>query len=126
MRDKGICVIEEPARKFMTNRTRRNRATLRWLVWAGVFVIAFVCGLQAADQGFVLVGAGSSVPLPLYSKWADTYNQNNSNVQLRYMAMGNAEGINQITHGTSDFGAGEIPLTDEQKRAGNLTEVPAV
>ncbi len=74
----------------------------------------------------VLVGAGSSVPLPLYRKWADLYNQNNKTVQVQYIAMGTVEGIAQITHGTSDFGAGEVPLTVEERRVGNLTELPVV
>lgn len=91
-----------------------------------ILMVACAGFAAAADQGVVLVGAGSSVPLPLYNKWADIYNQNNSNVQFRYLSMGNAEGLNQIARGTSDFGAGEIPLTDEQRQGGDLIEVPAV
>jgi phosphate transport system substrate-binding protein len=80
----------------------------------------------AEPQGVVLVGAGSSVPLPLYRKWAELYNQNNKNVQLQYLAMGNVEGIAQISRGVSDFGAGEVPLSAEERRTGNLTELPVV
>lgn len=80
----------------------------------------------AEPEGVVLVGAGSSVPLPLYRKWADLYNQNNSKVQLQYLAMGNVEGIAQITRGVSDFGAGELPLSVEERRQGNLNELPVV
>lgn len=93
-----------------------------------VFLILLIClgALYAADQGVVLVGAGSSVPLPLYRKWADLYNENNKTVQLQYIAMGNAEGIAQISHGVSDFGAGELPLSVEDRQQGNLTEIPVV
>lgn len=93
-----------------------------------IILIGSLCpALFAAEpQGVVLVGAGSSVPLPLYRKWADLYNQNNKTVQLQYVPMGTVEGIAQITHGTSDFGAGEIPLTPEERRLGNLTELPVV
>jgi phosphate transport system substrate-binding protein len=80
----------------------------------------------AEPQGVVLVGAGSSVPLPLYRRWADLYNQNNKTVQLQYLAMGNVEGIAQITRGVSDFGAGELPLSAEERRGGNLSELPVV
>jgi phosphate transport system substrate-binding protein len=80
----------------------------------------------AEPQGVVLVGAGSSVPLPLYRKWAELYNQNNQTVQLQYVAMGNVEGIAQISRGVSDFGAGEVPLSPEDRRAGSLTELPVV
>src|SRR5262249_37147808 len=71
-------------------------------------------------------GAGSSVPLPLYRKWADLYNETNKTVQLQYVPMGNVEGIAQIMHGVSDFGAGEVPLSTEDRKSGNLTELPVV
>ena len=80
----------------------------------------------AEPQGVVLVGAGSSVPLPLYRKWADQYNETNKTVQLQYLPMGNVEGIAQITRGVSDFGAGEVPLTPEERKSANLTELPVV
>jgi len=117
---------EKPARKSTASRPRWNKAIVGWLFQTCIFLIACVSGAQAADQGFVLVGTGSTVPLPLYNKWSDVYNQNNSQVQLRYLAMGNSEGIVQVSHGTSDFGAGEIPLTEEQQRNGNLIELPVV
>ena len=109
------------------SRPRRNGNLLGRL---GLFTI-FIAGLSAAlfaagPQGVVLVGAGSSVPLPLYRKWAELYNQSNKNVQLQYVAMGNVEGISQISHGVSDFGAGEVPLSPEERRTGNLTELPVV
>ena len=88
--------------------------------------LSCVALFAAEPQGVVLVGAGSSVPLPLYRKWADLYNENNKTVQLQYLPLGTIEGITQITHGTSDFGAGEVPLTVEQRRLGNLTELPVV
>jgi phosphate transport system substrate-binding protein len=80
----------------------------------------------AEPQGVVLVGAGSSVPLPLYRKWAELYNKSNQSVQLQYVAMGNVEGIAQISRGISDFGAGEVPLSADERRVGTLTELPVV
>jgi phosphate transport system substrate-binding protein len=99
-----------------------------WLILISTTILAGLCTavFAAGPQGVVLVGAGSSVPLPLYRKWADEYNQNNKAVQLQYLAMGNVEGIAQISHGISDFGAGEIPLSPEDRRVGNLTELPVV
>jgi phosphate transport system substrate-binding protein len=106
---------------------RRNGSKLRWATLSIIFLAGMSVWLAAAEpQGVVLVGAGSSVPLPLYHKWADVYNETNKNVQLQYVAMGNAEGITQITKGVSDFGAGELPLSAEQRHAGNLTELPVV
>jgi phosphate transport system substrate-binding protein len=115
----------KPAPASMTSKPRRIGT---WLKGLTIILIGSLCpALFAAEpQGVVLVGAGSSVPLPLYRKWADLYNQNNKTVQLQYVPMGTIEGIAQITHGTSDFGAGEIPLTPEERRLGNLTELPVV
>jgi phosphate transport system substrate-binding protein len=110
---------------LMSSRPRRAGS---WLIVLSIVLISSLSpALFAAEpQGVVLVGAGSSVPLPLYRKWADLYNQNNKTVQVQYIAMGTVEGIAQITHGTSDFGAGEVPLTVEERRVGNLTELPVV
>lgn len=115
------------ARLRRASRPRRNGILLGQF---GLFII-LLTGLSATlfaaeSQDVVLVGAGSSVPLPLYRKWADQYNQSNKDVQLQYLAMGNAEGIVQITRGISDFGAGEVPLSAEERRAGTLTELPVV
>ncbi len=126
MRERTISALDGTPQGLKDSRPRRNEAILSWLIRTSIFLVVCICGAQAADQGVVLVGTGSSVPLPLYNKWADAYNQSNSNVQFRYMPMGNSEGINQIANGTSDFGAGEIPLTEEQRRTNNLTEVPSV
>src|ERR1043166_7455944 len=103
-------------------KPRRNGNWLgSWKSLAIVFMIALCSALFAAEpEGVVLVGAGSSVPLPLYRKWADLYNQTNKTVQLQYLAMGNVEGIAQITKGISDFGAGELPLSAEDRRQNNL------
>ena len=100
----------------------RSWATLTIILIAGLCASLFA----AEPEGVVLVGAGSSVPLPLYHKWADLYNQSNKTVQLQYLAMGNVEGIAQITKGISDFGAGEVPLSSDERRVGNLSELPVV
>jgi phosphate transport system substrate-binding protein len=102
------------------------RQTGTWLGIAIILIGLCLALFAAESQGVVLVGAGSSVPLPLYRKWADLYNENNKTVQLQYVPLGTIEGIAQITHGTSDFGAGEVPLTAEERRLGNLTELPVV
>ena len=115
------------ARLCNTSRPRRNGISLGQLGLLIIFMAGLCTALVAAEpQGVVLVGAGSSVPLPLYRKWAELYNQNNKSVQLQYLAMGNVEGIAQISRGISDFGAGEVPLSAEDRRIGNLMELPVV
>jgi len=120
--------VPKTAHSSISSRARRNANWLGRVKLISITILAGLCAalFAAEPQGVVLVGAGSSVPLPLYRKWADLYNQNNKTVQLQYVPMGTIEGIAQITHGISDFGAGEVPLTVEERRLGNLTELPVV
>jgi phosphate transport system substrate-binding protein len=89
--------------------------TLGALVWPAL-----------AQQAVVLVGSGSTVPAPLYNRWAQDYGKRNAAIQMRYVPVGTSEGITQIAHGSGDFGAGEAPLTEKERREGGLIELPAV
>src|SRR5260370_12785155 len=79
----------------------------------------FALGLQGitskAQNAVVLVGSGSSVPAPLYSRWAQEYCKRNPNIQMRYLPVGTSEGIKQISHGASDFDAGAAQPTDTDR-----------
>jgi phosphate transport system substrate-binding protein len=72
----------------------------------------------------VLVGSGSTVPIPFYRALAAEYNKRSSTTQVQYLALGTSEGIRQISHGVGDFGAGEVPLTQKERDEGNLLELP--
>lgn len=127
MQEVFLSTASHAVRSRAASRPRRNGSRLGRKAFSIILLTGLCVALSATDpQGVALVGAGSSVPLPLYRKWADVYNENNKNVQLQYVAMGTVEGIAQISHGVSDFGAGEVPLAPEQRRAGNLTELPVV
>ena len=106
------------------SRTRKARA-FRLFAWVAFILVAGLGSLFASDQKtIVLVGAGSSVPVPLYKHWADDYNRSHSTIQLQYMPLGTTEGIKQIANNISDFGAGEVLLTPEERSASNLVELP--
>jgi phosphate transport system substrate-binding protein len=68
------------------------------------------------------------VPTPLYSVWTDEFNKKEASIQVRYLSMSTVEGIKQISSGSGDFAAGEIPLTAEQMQSGKvaLTQIPTV
>jgi phosphate transport system substrate-binding protein len=85
-------------------------------------VLAFPGAVWAQDST-VLVASGSSVPAPLYNRWAQEYNQRNARVRFKYLPTGTQEGIQDIAHGSGDFGAGEVPLTAKQREQG-LIELP--
>jgi len=79
-----------------------------------------------AQDAIVLVGSGSSVPAPLYNRWAAEYNKRNPALQFRYLPIGASEGIKQISKGSGDFGAGEVPLTTAERAEASLVELPSV
>jgi phosphate transport system substrate-binding protein len=90
-------------------------------------VVLGLCGLLAeAQETVVLVGSGSSVPAPLYARWTQEYSKRNPHIQMRYVPLGTSEGIKQISHGSGDFGAGEVLLSAKERADDGLIELPAV
>jgi phosphate transport system substrate-binding protein len=79
-----------------------------------------------AQQSVVLVGSGSTVPVPLYRRWSEEFNKRSPDVQMQYVPLGTSEGIKQISHGINDFGAGEVPLTLNERSEGGLIELPVM
>jgi len=63
-----------------------------------------------------LTGAGATFPAPIYQKWFSDY-QSVGNVQINYQPNGSGGGIKAVTEGTVDFGASDMPLTDDQLKA---------
>ena len=59
-------------------------------------------------------GAGATFPAVIYQKWFDEYHKLHPDVQINYQAIGSGGGIAQLTSGTVDFGASDMPMTDEQ------------
>ncbi len=88
-----------------------------------VFLASSSPGSSAADS-MVLVGMGSTVPMPLYQQWGVEFSKVHRNIEIKYVPLGTSEGIRQISKEVGDFGAGEVPLTPEER--GKLTEVPVM
>lgn len=86
-----------------------------------ILLAAFAVSAQAQD----VTGAGASFPAPIYSKWADSYNKA-AGVRINYQSVGSGAGIKQITSKTVDFGASDMPLTDEKLEAAGLFQFPTV
>ena len=63
-----------------------------------------------------LNGAGATFPNPMYSKWFSEYHKVHSDVQINYQPIGSGGGIRQVTEATVDFGASDMPMTDDQLR----------
>jgi phosphate transport system substrate-binding protein len=59
-----------------------------------------------------LNAAGATFPYPIYSKWFSEYATQHPGVQINYQSIGSGGGIRQVTEGTVDFGASDMPMTD--------------
>jgi phosphate transport system substrate-binding protein len=79
-------------------------------------IVLLVCVLLAMPVvgQTTLVGAGATFPYPIYSKWFSEYHKLHSDVQVNYQSIGSGGGIRQVTAGTVDFGASDMPMTDKQ------------
>src|SRR5260370_21675733 len=80
---------------------------------AFLFCLALaVCA--CAQKPLLINGAGATFPAPLYSKWFDEYHKAHPNIQINYQPLGSGAGIRQLQSGTVDFGASDLPMSDEQ------------
>ena len=89
----------------------------------GLFAFAL-----SAVQAQKLTGAGATFPEPIYSKWFSEYSAAHPGVTINYQAIGSGGGVRQMTAGLVDFGASDMPVTDEQLADSKtkLTHIPTV
>lgn len=97
-----------------------NRVTIKTLAAATA-----LAGLLATAQAQDVTGAGASFPAPLYSRWAADYNKA-TGVRINYQSVGSGAGLRQIRGKTVDFGASDMPLTDEELAKDGLMQFPTV
>jgi phosphate transport system substrate-binding protein len=95
-----------------------------------LLLCAFVA-LSAVGQT-TLNGAGATFPNPIYSKWFSEYHKLHPDIEVNYQSIGSGGGIRQVTEGTVDFGASDMPMTDGQlteaqtKLKTNVLNIPSV
>ncbi len=87
----------------------------------------FVCALGAA-QAQKLTAAGATFPAPIYSRWFGEYSSAHPGVEVNYQPIGSGGGIKQACSGVVDFGASDMPMTDDLlKSCGvKLIHIPTV
>ena len=93
-------------------------------------LVAIVLSILAMStaQAQKLTGAGATFPFPIYSKWFSEYSQAHPGVEINYQSIGSGGGVRQVTAGLVDFGASDMPPTDEQLASSKtkLTLIPTV
>lgn len=95
----------------------------RYAVLAVLATSALAWGVQAQAQD--VTGAGATFPAPIYSKWASDYNKV-TGVKVNYQSIGSGGGIKQIDSKTVDFGASDMPLTDDVLKQKGQMQFPTV
>ncbi len=79
------------------------------LLAIGMLVLA-----MGTAQAQKLTAAGATFPYPIYSKWFSEYSTAHPGVEVNYASIGSGGGIAQVTKGLVDFGASDMPMTDDQ------------
>jgi phosphate transport system substrate-binding protein len=72
-----------------------------------------------------VTGAGATFPAPLYAKWADAYHKA-TGARINYQSVGSGAGIKQIKSKTVDFGASDMPLSDDDLAKDGMLQFPTV
>jgi len=78
---------------------------------AGVFASLLLAATVPAQT---VNGAGGTFPYSLYGQWFDTFQTAHRGIEFNYRPVGSAMGVSQLLEGAVDFGASDMPLTDEQ------------
>ncbi len=87
--------------------------------------VASTLGFTGAVSAQEITGAGATFPAPIYSKWAAEYNKA-TGVKVNYQSIGSGGGIKQIDSKTVDFGASDMPQTDEVLKTKGQMQFPTV
>lgn len=89
-------------------------------LWLVLVLVLGACSRSSAAPSEasprVLVGAGATLPYPLYSKWTAEYQRIDPTVRVNYQSIGSGAGVRQVSDGVVDFGATDEPMTDDQIR----------
>jgi len=80
------------------------------ILW--ITLLAIAAPLAASAE--TINAAGATFPAPIYQKWFEDFHKAHADIQINYQSIGSGGGIRQLTEGTVDFGASDMPMTDDQ------------
>ncbi|MFG0290082.1 MAG: phosphate ABC transporter substrate-binding protein PstS [Rhodopirellula sp. JB044] len=70
--------------------------------------------MPGSGETVKLTGSGASFPYPLYDRWFKEYTEQTDGVKIDYQAKGSGAGIKDFINGTTDFGASDAAMKDEE------------
>jgi phosphate transport system substrate-binding protein len=80
------------------------------MLW--IAILANVASMAAVAE--TINAAGATFPAPIYQKWFEDFHKAHPDIQINYQSIGSGGGIRQLIEGTVDFGASDMPMTDDQ------------
>jgi phosphate transport system substrate-binding protein len=98
---------------------------------AVVVLVSCLIGLSSGGYSFgaedatKISGAGATFPMPIYSKWAISYNRL-FGVKIDYQGIGSGGGLTKIKEKSVDFGASDEPLNSKDLSLAKLIQFPMV
>jgi phosphate transport system substrate-binding protein len=130
-----LSFVEEATDSKETSTVFPNKTTTRRALFVALIslcAIASACGGASNSTnraGAVRVqGAGATFPNPLYQKWLSEYKKVNPSASIDYQSVGSGAGVKQFTERTIDFGASDMPMSDDEikKARGEVVHIPTV
>jgi len=79
-----------------------------------IALAGFLLAGSALASAQAINGAGATFPYPIYGKWFEEFRKLHPSIEINYQSKGSGAGIAQLTAGTVDFGASDMPMKDEQ------------
>ncbi len=83
-------------------------------------------GTTKSGDTMTILGSGATFPKPIYEKWISEYGKLNPKIKIDYQANGSGAGQKAIKENTSDFGASDDPMKDEDLKDSGLLHIPTV
>ncbi len=87
------------------------------LKWFAAVLTVMVAGVAGAQN---INAAGATFPYPIYNRWFSEYAQAHPSVHINYQSIGSGGGVTQTSEGTVDFGASDMPVTDDKIAAAKV------
>lgn len=108
-----------------------------FLLLVALMVVSLACsgqkmgqnGGDSAGGGLRMQGSGSTFVKPMMDKWTSEYGKLNPTIKIDYQSTGSGAGIKAIQNQTSDFGASDAAMSDEELKqagGGEIVHIPVV
>jgi phosphate transport system substrate-binding protein len=97
---------------------------LRKIARIALFATAATLASSAFAQNEIR-GAGATFPSIIYTTWAFGYSKEKG-VSVKYAASGSGEGVRSMSAREVDFGATDVPLSDQELEKSKLIQFPTV